>query len=98
MPEGGRLGKFEPLHDRHAILNVVRESFQKQGKLALPMGDLGFFTAKGLRRYKMLMCDAILAKQLTKRKNKDPREAKFDLQASIAVSQIMSDSEEDEIN
>ena len=51
LPEGGRLGKFEPLHDRHAILNVVRESFQKQGKLALPMGDLGRFNERGLSRY-----------------------------------------------
>ena len=41
--------------------------------------------------------EAILAKELTSRKIKDPREAKFDLQASIAVSQIMSDSEEDEL-
>ena len=39
-----------------------------------------------------------MARDLTKLKTKDPREAKFDLQASIAVSQIMSDSEEDEIN
>ena len=51
LPDGGRLSKFEPLHDRHAILNVGRDCVQKQGKIALPMGDLGFFSSRGLYRY-----------------------------------------------
>ena len=55
LPESGRFCSFHPHNERYAILDVDKTDWQKQGKVALPMGHLGKFDGRGMKKFKMDM-------------------------------------------